>query len=584
MTSSPRAASSRSSATKASPTSQRSSTTSRPSESATYTLRPANPRLPRRLPASALERNDNNIKILVDGKLFTEYLSDQATKPYYYPVIGPTGAAITRNHPMKKVAGETQDHNHQRSFWFTHGNVNGYDFWASDPLNPPKTNYGTIKETAKKTLVAGPVLGLIRTTDDWLGPDGKRVCEDERIVTIYNTPMARVLDFDITVKAGDGPVTFGDTKEGMFGLRVASSMDVAGNKKTKTPGKGKITNAEGITDTEAWGKASPWVDYVGTGRRRDRGRRHPQPPRQLPLPDHLARPRLRPVRRQPVWLARLRHEEVGRVHDPRGRVDPVPLPRRLPQGRYRLGQHPQRLPGVCQAARRHGRRRTDLLPGETTPSSGTSCGSTGRSSTHWQSWIRAQRLDVGAERRQQAVVMARAAAQAVALRIEGQAGDEHPVDGFGSDLRAISARLGDAQSTGFEVARRVVDLKEPEPAFGPIDPGADQLLAALERLLEQRPGRDLLGKRRDVKQDRTGPPRNPEGRETGRQERLVVHVAARDRAPECARPSTCAAPVFSAGAPRRTSRLPSPSKASRPVITFEEGEHGPIEKPPPLCR
>ena len=164
---------------------------------------------------------------------------------------------------MKKVAGETQDHNHQRSFWFTHGSVNGYDFWASDPLNPPKTNYGTIKETAKKKLVAGPVLGRIRTTDDWLGPDGKRVCEDERVVTIYNTPTARVLDFDITIKAGDGPVTFGDTKEGMFGLRVASSMDVAGNKKTKTPGKGKITNAEGIHDTDAWGKASPWVDYVG---------------------------------------------------------------------------------------------------------------------------------------------------------------------------------------------------------------------------------------------------------------------------------------------------------------------------------
>jgi hypothetical protein len=232
-------------------------------ESATYTLRPSQSPPSTTSSGVWLERNDNNVKILVGGQLFTEYLSDQATKPYYYPVFGPTGAAITRNHPMKKVAGETQDHNHQRSFWFTHGNVNGYDFWASDPLNPPKTNYGTIRETAKKKLIAGPVLGRIRTTDDWLGPDGKRVCEDERIVTMYNTPMARVLDFDITIKAGDGPVTFGDTKEGMFGLRVASSMDVAGNKKTKTPGKGKITNAEGIHDTDAWGKPSPWVDYVG---------------------------------------------------------------------------------------------------------------------------------------------------------------------------------------------------------------------------------------------------------------------------------------------------------------------------------
>jgi hypothetical protein len=229
-----------------------------PDENATYTLRPAAE------PASrggvSLQRDGANVKILIDGQLFTEYLSDQATKPYYYPVIGPTGAPITRHHPMKKGETDDLDHNHQRSFWFTHGNVNGYDFWASDPLNPPKKTNGTIKETAKKTLVAGPVLGRIRTTDDWLGPDGKPVCDDERVVTVYDTAGARVLDFDITIKAGESPVTFGDTKEGMFGLRVASSMDVV---RKKAKGAGKITNAEGITDAAAWGKASPWVDYVG---------------------------------------------------------------------------------------------------------------------------------------------------------------------------------------------------------------------------------------------------------------------------------------------------------------------------------
>jgi hypothetical protein len=31
---------------------------------------------------------------------------------------------------------------------------------------------------------------------------------------------------------------------------------------TKKKG-GKITNAEGLTDEKAWGKSSPWVDYVG---------------------------------------------------------------------------------------------------------------------------------------------------------------------------------------------------------------------------------------------------------------------------------------------------------------------------------
>jgi hypothetical protein len=225
----------------------------------TYTLKPASTSEQPKTGVT-LQRDGANIKVSVDGELFTEYLSDSATKPYYYPVIGPTGAPITRSYPMKKGGGEDEDHNHQRSFWFTHGAVNGFDFWASDPLNPPRSNYGTIKETAKETLVSGPVLGLIRTTDDWLGPDGKRVCEDERVVRIYNTESARVVDFDVTVKATDNPVTFGETKEGTFGLRLASSMDV---KRKKAKGQGKITNAEGITDTDAWGKASPWVDYVG---------------------------------------------------------------------------------------------------------------------------------------------------------------------------------------------------------------------------------------------------------------------------------------------------------------------------------
>ncbi len=93
--------------------------------------------------------------------------------------------------------------------------------------------------------------------DDWLGPDGQKVCEDQRVFTFYNCDCPRIVDVSFTVKATAGPVTFGDTKEGMFGLRVASSLDVK-NKKG-----GKITNAEGITDTAAWGQASPWVDYTG---------------------------------------------------------------------------------------------------------------------------------------------------------------------------------------------------------------------------------------------------------------------------------------------------------------------------------
>ncbi len=205
-----------------------------------------------------LTREDGNYAFRVRGKPLTTYHSELPQKPYFYPLVGPTGASYTRAYPMKPdVAGEDRDHPHQRSFWFTYGDVNGFDFWASDPINKPKANFGSIRETEFQKVVQGAVIGIMRTADDWLGPDGKRVCADERVVRVYDTKSLRILDFDITIKATDGPLTFGDTKEGMFGLRVASSMDV--NKKKG----GKITNAEGITDDAAWGKASPWVDYVG---------------------------------------------------------------------------------------------------------------------------------------------------------------------------------------------------------------------------------------------------------------------------------------------------------------------------------
>ena len=192
-----------------------------------------------------------NLAIDLDRKPWTEYRVDAGSKPIFFPLIGPGGEPYTRAFPMEAIPGEDDDHPHQRSCWFTHGKVNGIDFWAEG------AKCGKIKDTHRRIVTAGPVLLRLFTRDDWLGPDGKRVCSDERTVTFYRTRGSRTIDFEVTIRASSGAVTFGETKEGMFGLRVASSMDV----KRKTGGR--ITNAEGVTDERAWGKASPWVDYIG---------------------------------------------------------------------------------------------------------------------------------------------------------------------------------------------------------------------------------------------------------------------------------------------------------------------------------
>jgi Methane oxygenase PmoA len=192
-----------------------------------------------------------NLEIQIGGKLFSVYRVDAGAKPFLFPLVGPTGDSYTRAYPMERVEGEDVDHPHQRSFWFTHGRVNDVDFWSE------QKNHGTIKEIARTISAPTPVLGRLTTRDDWLGPNGAKVCEDERVLTVYDARNVRILDFAVQLKATEGPLVMGDTKEGMFGLRVASSMDV-----TRKEG-GKIRNAEGLEDDKAWGKPSSWVDYSG---------------------------------------------------------------------------------------------------------------------------------------------------------------------------------------------------------------------------------------------------------------------------------------------------------------------------------
>ena len=82
-------------------------------------------------PAFTIEKTPSGGAIIKhNGKLFAEYVVDQANKPYLAPVIGPTGKQMTRNYPMKKVEGEQHDHPHHRGINFGHESISGFDSWA----------------------------------------------------------------------------------------------------------------------------------------------------------------------------------------------------------------------------------------------------------------------------------------------------------------------------------------------------------------------------------------------------------------------------------------------------------------------
>jgi len=199
----------------------------------------------------SVEPHPDRVTVKIDGKLFTEYLTQSGTKPVLWPVIGPMGHRMTREYPMAEAKPEErEDHIHHRSIWFTHGDVNGHDFWA-ERKDPAVIKH---REFVK---VQGGNQAVIVTRNDWLAPDGKKVLEDERTVTFGADGESRWIDFDITLKATEESVTFGDTKEGCMGIRVAAPL------KPDAKLGGLLINSKGQKNKEAWGKAAAWVDYSG---------------------------------------------------------------------------------------------------------------------------------------------------------------------------------------------------------------------------------------------------------------------------------------------------------------------------------
>ena len=199
-----------------------------------------------------LKQSDTGVEVTLDGKPFTTYIFNSGYKPILWPVIGPTGKEMTRAWPMREGnPDEKTDHVHQKSFWFDHGNVNGVDFWAETAKIQGKQVHSELIKAE------GGKIGTLVTKTEWVGPDGTKILSDERTMRFGGDDKARWIDFDVVVTAVAGEVTFGDTKEGAFGLRIAESM------RTDRKTGGRIITSEGLTDGDAWGKPAAWVDYHG---------------------------------------------------------------------------------------------------------------------------------------------------------------------------------------------------------------------------------------------------------------------------------------------------------------------------------
>lgn len=201
-------------------------------------------------------RGTERISVEIDGKPYTEYfLSADGNKPYLYPLRTASGVIVTRHFPMETVTGETNDHPHHRGLFFSHGDISGVNFWATEAdVKDPKKGRMVLKNVIEAK--GGEKSGTIRAVFSGLDPEGKPMMTESRTLTFYPGAENRVIDFEIRIDALR-ELKFMDTKEGTFGIRLATPL-------SEDRG-GRMVNAEGAqTEKNVWGKQSPWVDYFGT--------------------------------------------------------------------------------------------------------------------------------------------------------------------------------------------------------------------------------------------------------------------------------------------------------------------------------
>lgn len=224
---------------------------------------------------------DKKVDVIIDGRLFTTYRwPDNVYKPILYPIFTSGGSEITRGFPLNPREGERRDHIHQVGNWLNYGNVNGYDFWGNGSTGKRNEDGGQIKHSTIEQLSEGTGEATMVTSSSWIDPSGKELLAEKTEFHFIANGSLRIIDRIETLTATGGkPVTFKDTKEGMFGIRVARQLelpskqdviltDANGNptevkKMSNESVTGNYRSSEGITGEDVWSTRAKWMNLYG---------------------------------------------------------------------------------------------------------------------------------------------------------------------------------------------------------------------------------------------------------------------------------------------------------------------------------
>jgi hypothetical protein len=223
----------------------------------------------------------HKVDVFVNESLFTSYqYPSDIEKPFLFPVNSPDGQVITRGYPIEPRKGERTDHPHHIGIWFNYGNVNGLDFWNNSSAIPAdkRDSYGHIVHQKIVKTKSGEK-GLLEVILNWEDNKGITILTERTQYIFSGDRNSRTIDHISTLTAINGPIIIGDSKEGMFAIRVDRAFEMPSSEsliftdEKGNPTTVKVMDNGGVTGLyissneskgdSVWGTRNKWVILSG---------------------------------------------------------------------------------------------------------------------------------------------------------------------------------------------------------------------------------------------------------------------------------------------------------------------------------
>ncbi len=191
---------------------------------------------------------DDQVSFTIDGgERLRWHAGTNAPRPFFYPLIGPSGLPLTRiGHPG------APDHDHHLSIWFAHNKVLGINFWGNTSPARIRQLQWLAYHDGDEEAVMGVKLG-------WFdGHDPKPLLTQDVVTAVRpGDDKETLLEIQTTLTPTADMLELQKSNFGLLAVRVAKSLSAHF-------GGGQLTDSEGrVGEPAIFGNRAAWMDYSG---------------------------------------------------------------------------------------------------------------------------------------------------------------------------------------------------------------------------------------------------------------------------------------------------------------------------------